>query len=588
MTDDKEQLVSREPLKGVRNRIEYLKYLLLVLLLMLLAAEIASGEFREIVSAVAVRRWLVWLILIIKLLLIFLLLVLIYWQRKETLFCKITQPNGCAKMEYDPNGDRSIIRVKGSAGGTAFGSYTLEVHRSGASFPIPVIYPGGGSSGSAPVINGELGQLDFSGKEPEAGFEVILTVSPAGTGSPKICKSNFEILYKIAYIEKIGEVPARVEGPHPDDPTEALKKLKIDPDPAPPEKPGPETSVGGSISVVGGADYYGCGRQMSEYVLQHRKVDFSKNPWQQDAGQTNDWNNINDPLPFGDANHPRTHSSTLYFTFTNYVRNGKLTRHWIEELFTLWDSFFGKIEKHRWVTKEKRWNTSDLNGYFTVRLRVKHQPIVGPLDPNPPELYDAVTVWLDNRPIKGKITGLAIAGGETLGACDELLLSQFVTSNGTKVKMDIEGRAWDPLILNSYKSKGNPNDNFDYYTLKFWKDGISIPGQITPVEQTKRVPDALAEELPPPPGDRGTLYSWDIVGALDAGPMPKVSSGSPPDPGVQLFRGQRCAYIIELYVCDTTRLDDTGTPHYRYNQWPFCIENDLPDDLQFPVPEPTP
>ena len=306
MIDDKEQLVSREPLKGVRNRIEYLKYLLLVLLLVLLAAEIASGEFREIVSAVAMRRWFVWLILIIKLLLIFLLLVLIYWQRKETLFCKITQPNGCAKMEYDPNGDRSIIRVKGSAGGTAFGSYTLEAHRSGGP-PIPVIYPGGGSSGSAPVVNGELGQLDFSGKEEGAGFEVILTVSPAGTGSPKTCKSNFEILYKIAYIEKIGEVHARVVGPHPGDPTEALKKLKIDPDPAPPEEPGPEISVGGSISVVGGADYYGCGRQMSEYVLQHREIDFPKNPWQQGAGPTDAWSDINGSLPFGDTDHPRKH-----------------------------------------------------------------------------------------------------------------------------------------------------------------------------------------------------------------------------------------------------------------------------------------
>ena len=58
----------------------------------------------------------------------------------------------------------------------------------------------------------------------------------------------------------------------------------------------------------------------------------------------------------------------------------------------------------------------------------------------------------------------------------------------------------------------------------------------------------------------------------------------PPDPYPKIYRGQRCAYLIELYVQDTTRRGDTGTPHYIYDYWPFCIMNDLLDDLAFPVP----
>jgi hypothetical protein len=544
-----------------------IKYILLLLLLALLAGEIAAGEFRRLPEG----GWLIWLILLLKIILIIGLLILIWVQRK--LVCEITAPDGCTDPEFDAGAGKWVVRVKGTASGAVFGSYTLAVERGGMPFPMPVIYPGGGASGTAPVVNGDLGKLDITGLQPDT-YTVILTVHPAGPGSPSTCSKNFEIQHRMVYISKVGEVEARIVGAHPSDATEPLKLVKVNADPPAPDPPGPEASLADSISVVGGADVYGCGRQMSEYVLQYRQVAHPDNPWQQDA--PGPWVDVNAPLPFGDPTHPRTYS-LLGMMLPNYVLNGKLTRHWVQR--SILQTFFPPTYLDQWVTEEQAWHTGSLNGRFTVRLRVRHQPLIGPPDPTPPEVYDAATVWLDNRQIDGKITELGISGGGALGVCDELLLSQFVTPAGKKINATINGRAWDPLILDSYPSSLRPNDNFNGYTLDFKKDGSSTWEPIA--SSSTRVPNVLQQSpLAPLPADTGVLHEWDIVGALDAGP-----GAPPPDPPYpKLYRGQRCAFLIQLYVSDTTRRGDGGTPHQDWDYFPFCIMNDLPDDLAFPVP----
>ena len=90
------------------------------------------------------------------------------------------------------------------------------------------------------------------------------------------------------------------------------------------------------------------------------------------------------------------------------------------------------VKAPRRVTTPQGWDTSGLNSRYTVRVRVQHMPLGGPPDPVPPELYDSATVWIDNREIEARLTGLAIAGGAPLGACEELLLSQFITPANTK------------------------------------------------------------------------------------------------------------------------------------------------------------
>jgi hypothetical protein len=555
----------KQPGRKIRDIPGCIKYIILLFLLLLLFFELYAGEYRGFPKV----SQAVWLILLFKLFLILLILILIWVQRQLT--CEITVPSGCTATEYDAALDKLIIRVKGTASGAVFGHYKLEV----VGTLIPVIYPGGGASGTAPVNNGDLGKLDVSGFEPTAGLVVRLTVFPSGAGGgTSVCQKTFEIKREMVYITAIGGVTAQVMGVHPVDMTEPLKLVKVDDLPAT-----PEASLASGLSIEGGADVWGCGREMSEYVLQHQAVASPNPPWQRDepAG----WTNINVPLPFGvnDLLHPRTYSY-LATMLPNYVLNGELARRWA--LRQILQSISPLIKAPRWITEPIGWDTSALNGRFTVRLRVQHQPLLLPLDAPPPEIYDAATVWLDNRPIDGKITNMAIAGGGALAVCDELLLSQFVKLTPTvhKVNANIEGRAWDPIILDSYTHTDKPNDNFAGYELRFKKDGgaWAVPSIPHP---GIRVPNILQQApLPALPAGTGTLASWDIVAALDAGPLP---GGIPPDPYPKIYRNQRCAYLIELHVSDTTNVGGSGSPHQIWDYFPFCIMNDL-DNMVFPVP----
>jgi hypothetical protein len=200
-------------------------------------------------------------------------------------------------------------------------------------------------------------------------------------------------------------------------------------------------------------------------------------------------------------------------------------------------------------------------------LRVRHQdlPHLGLVQ----EVYDAATVWLDNRAIQVKLTGLAVTLGADLDSCGELKLSQFVGKTA-----DIRGRAWDPLILDTEPSWLRPNNNFDHYDLSFEKDGIGlwVTNNIVIPDNTQRVPNTLPV-LPPAPNNEGVLAAWDIVAALDAGTSPPDPYVEPPYP--KLYRGERCAYLIQLFATDNTQVNDAATTHYGYDYWPFCIVNDL-------------
>ncbi len=294
------------------------------------------------------------------------------------------------------------------------------------------------------------------------------------------------------------------------------------------------------------------------------------------------------PLPYGvfDANHPRRYVGWFGTQFPNFVLNGKLTRKWTTK------PIFQHIDPgpppeavyaDRRVTVTEEWVTNPdpnpMNGYFTVRLRLKHDVIGGP--PAPAELYDAATVWIDNRGILVRITGLALAGGADLDPCARIQLSDFVIG-GSKVDVEIKGRAWDPIILDTYPAD-RPNDNFHSYSLHFKKDGgvawepIPIPDPTTPVPPDRQT------TLPAPPNDIGVLAPWDIVGALDAGPEPPGPS-PPPAPYPKIYRGDSCAYLIRLYARDRTRLSDTAEPHDDDFYWPFCVLNDVPEEAPFPVP----
>jgi hypothetical protein len=567
MIDDSVQ--RKQPERRPRRNLAHLiKWIILILLVLLVVAQLATGELDQLRERVASS----WLILLLKLVLIAIVIYLMRVQR--SLRCEITEPKGCAALEYDAATDSAVVVVRGTAAGSIFASYDLALELSGTPMTVTVDYPGGGGSGVTPVTGGELGRIHVETLEPTTGYKVILTVHDTAGGT-KTCTSLFDLQDKVVYIEAIGAVPAQTVGAHPGDPSQPLKLVKETPG-APSVPDDPEDSVGGSISVEGGADVFGCDRQMNEWALHYRPVASGNDPWQADAAGV--WDDIRVlPIWNADPNHPRRYLSLLNL-IPNFVLHGELTRQWTPR--QVLQSLFPVTYAARRVTTPADWNTAGalLNGRYTVRLRVKHDQMAGggPIQ----ELYDAATVWIDNRQILGRITALAVAGGGTLTACEELRLSQFV-AGGSKLDMEIIGRAWDPIIVDTYPKTVPPNDNFGHYDLSFKKDGSSSWLSIASHETTP-VPADRELTLPAPPNDVGTLASWDVVGALDAGPAPP--GGAPPAAYPKLYRGDRCAFLIRLYVTDKTWINDKGDRHDVQFDWPFCIENDLPPGAPFPVP----
>ncbi len=113
--------------------------------------------------------------------------------------------------------------------------------------------------------------------------------------------------------------------------------------------------------------------------------------------------------------------------------------------------------------------------------------------------------------------------------------------------------------------------------LGFYKNG-GIPGPpIPPATPTSRVGTPA---WPGPPTVDGLLARWDIVAVLDAGPAPDPYV----DPGFRLYRGERCAFVFELTVGDTTWVGDSGNNHAVTFPYAVTIINDIPADDPFPEP----
>ncbi|HVS81572.1 MAG TPA: hypothetical protein VHE60_07540 [Pyrinomonadaceae bacterium] len=556
MSTQNPQPTRQGPSEKVRDLPGCIKYILLFFLILLLLAEIYSGEFRKFPD----WGWIIWVILLVKLFLIALLIWLIKVQRD--LKCEITDPKNCAKEEIDSNGNPVVI-VKGTASGAVFGHYTLDVYDSTtALIPNVVSYPGGGASGTAPVVNNELGRIDTSDFDPGM-YKVVLTVFPVGAGATKTCQSFFDLLKAAVWIDKIGHVAARDAGPYSADPAERIKLIGT-----------PETSVGGSISVEGGAYVHGCGKRTSEYGLEFLETAYGNpimpEPPEPDA--VGAWAPVIPPLPYGDPAHPYWWNC-VFMHIPNYITNGYLTRFWTTS--QCWAS----PPPPRPYTAQTSWNTlaPNLNGRYIVRVHEKHKPIgmPGPIE----DLYDAATVWLDNRQIVVNIRKLKITGGGSLDVCQELSLSAFLPSG----KADIIGHAWDPIILDppTVAANATPNDNFGSYSLQVKKDGggyVPIPIGPAPIASNVRAPNLL-QVATPPQVDTDVLTVWKIVLFLDAGnaPSPYV-----PPPYPKIYRGERCAYNIHLHATDTTVVND-GTTHNNDDDFPFCIVNDLSKDLPFPA-----
>ncbi len=512
---------------------QILKYLLLLILIGLLLSEIFSGEFDD-------PGWVEWLILALKILLILGLLVLIWLQK--ALRCEITAPKGCVKEELDTTAGKVFVRVMGTASGVPFGSYTIEVTQDGDP-PIPniVSYPGGGSSGTAPVVNGELGQINTASLVDGA-YTITLTVHPAGFGSPKVCTVTFNLLKVLVVITQVGKIPAISMAPVPDNanPFDETAQLRKDYAVAPPPHDFQLVSVGGSISIDGAAYIYGCsGRKITRYEIRHARV---VSPPGVDYPQPATLAPIPADWPVANRFQLLEYVSPDYYQ--PWTRIGLAPRNLINSWATF--TFFGTTY---FYLQEGKWNSAAIpSGRYSLLLTAE--------DSIGATFHDVQHVWLDNEPVFAQITGI-----ENVAPCADLALSQFAGTG-----MTVEGIAWDRLIDDAFPDTA-PNDNFDKYRLQLFKQGggAHLVGDFT----TRVISPFRKTGAPPTPAEAGDLANFDIVTVIDAdGPGPS-------DPNVHIHRGTGCAYYFLLEVWDKTLLNDDTATHYAWSIWPFCIANDM-------------
>lgn len=502
------------------------KYILLLLLLLLLLAEFAGGEFTKL------SRF-TWLILVLKLILIFLLIWLIRLQK--ALVCKLTGPTGCTDEEVDATAGRLFVRVFGTAAGPAFGSYTVEIRKIGFPTPIPdvVTYPGGGASGAAPVIAGELAQITTTSLIDDA-YEITLNVFPPSAGAPKSCSITFNLLKILVYMSRVGKIPAISQVPIPNNPNPF--------DPAAELYKGPDlVSVGGNLSIEGAAYIYECeDRKIKDYEIRYAPVTVP-------GGEP--------PQPATDAAIPATWPVANRIVLLEYptpghyqpwTRVGPAPRDLINSFtsVTIDAVTFFKLQASRW--------SSGAAGSGRLSLILTAQDTT----PGPHRYHDIQHIWLDNKSIFALITGI-----EGVAPCADVKLKDFLGST-----INILGLAWDPLIDDAFPDTA-PNDNFDKYRLTLVKQGV---GSRLITDPNSRVIVPFRKTGPPPtPAEQGTLATFDIVAALDGGLATS-------DPAVNLPRGESCAYYFVLGVWDKTRLNDDTDTHHATHIWPICIVNNIP------------
>ncbi|WP_428634943.1 hypothetical protein [Sedimenticola sp.] len=520
----------------------FIKWIILVFLILLLIAQLSTGEAARLAKGDEPS----WLILLLKLLLIAGVIYLMKVQKD--LKCQLTDPSGCTQEEPDPVNGILIVRVRGTAAGFGFGSYTLDLRKDGdPPLGVDVSYPGGGGSGSSPVVSGELGQIDTTTLSDGA-YEVLLTVYPVGAGAPKTCSIGFNLLKTFVYISRVAEIPALSTTPtlgnaNPYDPLAELR-LESAPD-------YPFRSVGGKMSMDGSAYVYECaGRMIEKYEIRYTQVSApSGEPGQPapDAPIPPAFTNTVSPLP-------------LEYLGPDYYAPWTRVGPAPTNLINSWKSVtVGTNTYHK--LKEGKWNSAAAgSGRFSLLLTVT--------DTASHLYHDIQHVWIDNHPIKGKIVKFQWKNPKTgkwedIPKCEDLSMKKHGT-------IRIIGLAWDPVIDEAWWPATAPNDNFGHYNLAFWKQfgaAQALTGDIN-----SRVPALPAATPVAVPGDADAevLAEWDLT-SLDGGIAPSPYT-PPADP--LLYQGESCSYTVRLFVTDTTVVNESTT-HHIWDYEAVKIVNDL-------------
>jgi hypothetical protein len=538
----------------------------------------------------------------------------------QPLRCELTAPTGCTEERPGLIVGGVAVEIDGTAAGSSFDHYTLEWRKvegqpctdgttcpaDGSPNPVTgwscagISYPGGGSSGTVPVVGGILGWLNTTVLSP-ASYEIRVCVYATGSNVPTTCCCiQFDLFKVMVWIERVAGAPVKTGvgfGPfNPDSPI-------VSGNPG-----GVVVPVGCGLTVKGSAFVGDCNNRKIKCFDLRWGFGFLPGPGQLGFNPADYVGSLlMCPPGLGPVCYQPPDEAQKRAPWNWVMGDKALTTSLVQTTI----DFFGtpilvwKLQDFCfWSSSCLPLSVNDSSGCPDPHHRCrsgKYTLLLHVTDTMGHDYYDTQHVWFDNKPMSSPPdTYVRFGGISGLPGCTDLHLSAgslFVPPGApcnVPWPIDLMGVAYDEYIDETDLSY--PSDNFDFYSLGITRQGgptMSIP--ITnctdpgnafhgicrrgdPGIRCEPIPVVAGCPDPPPPpfSFMEALTSLDLR-VFDAECAPSVPPPYVIPAGFPLERGKCCGYAFVLYAQDKTRSDCSGNCHYAYSSpWAVCICNDLP------------
>lgn len=538
----------------------------------------------------------------------------------QPLRCDLTAPTGCTEEKPGLITGGVAVEIDGTAAGGFFDHYTLEWRQvegqpcqdnttcppDGTAQPVTgwscdgISYPGGGSTGTAPVVGGTLGWLNTTFLAP-ASYEIRVCVYAASPSTPRTCCCiQFDLLKVMVWIERVAGAPVKTGagwGPfNPDSPIVASNPG------------GPVVPLGCCVTVKGSAFVGNCNNRKIKCFDLRYGFGFLPGPGEIGFNPADYVGSLlSCPPGLGPVCYDPPDEAKKRAPWNWVMGDKALTTSLVQ---TVIDLFGSPVVV--WKLQDFCFNSAaclplsvnDATGCPDAHHRCrsgKYTLLLHVTDTMGFDYYDTQQLWFDNKPMTSDVQ-VAFGGISGLPGCTDLhlgLQGQFVPPGAPCNKpwpVDLMGIAYDEFI--DYTDMTCPSDNFDFYSMTITRQGgptMSVPITVCtdpgsafrgicrrgdPGIRCEPIPAVAGCPPPPPPPSKflDVLTSLDLR-VFDAVCAPSVPAPYVIPPGFSLERGKCCGYAFVLYAQDKTYSDGggPGNCHWAYSSpWAVCICNDLP------------